>query len=184
MVCAPASIYGVCTCFHILCVYLLPYMVCTPASIYGVCACFHIWCEPNYCPSAGLSAWHLNSPARYIWAFLWWLPGRSRQSEQSICTGQLLCAVEVVASATAGILATALEGLVRISLMSLPLVWCGVVWCRSVVEHLRRSGSVRERDSQELQPGSSLSGKCRRGIPHDITCLGEHCSPPLSLYYR
>ena len=72
-----------------------------------------------------------------------------------------MCAVEVVASETARILATALEGLVRI-----PLMYAfGVVWCRSVAEHLRRSGSVRERDSQELQPGSSLSGKCRRGIP-------------------
>ena len=48
------------------------------------------------------------------------------------------------------------------------------MWCRSVAEHLRRSGSVRERDSQELQPGSSLSGKCMRGIPHDITSQGEN----------
>ncbi len=92
-----AFIYGMLNCFHIWRVYLLPYSVCVPASIwcvhllqYMVCACFHIWCEPDYFLSAGLSAWHLNSPARYIWAFLWWLPGRSRQSEQSICTGQLL----------------------------------------------------------------------------------------------
>ena len=32
------------------------------------------------------------------------------------------------------------------------------------MEHLRKSGSVRERGSQELQPGSSLSGRYRRGI--------------------
>ena len=41
---------------------------------------------------------------------------------------------------------------------------CLVVWCRSVAEHLRKSGSVRDRDSQELQPGSALTGRC--------TCAG------------